>query len=265
MPLTSSTGARAAIAAYKQKYGCLRLYNPPRPTRDDDGALDKDGRETLDADARHDVADAHFLPFVREHYAFRLPEWEAMGFPYFEFLPGVDPRVHHPVETVRDLDYFMVSSPDPRRPATAVEYMAPIMERYFGIWAGPGWEFGEGRIAPADTPAFYGRARIAPNPLHPHLVERPGDITHRTFAAVACGAFVLTDRTPITSRFFDEDELVSVAGAEQFQAAFDHYVARPEEREPIVRRGLRRVFAEHTSFHRVDSLVRFVRDHPELQ
>ncbi len=263
-PDRTESPARAAIAAYKESRGCLRLLNPPRPGRDAEGRLDATGREQLRADMRREAADAHFLPFVRAYYADVWPEWEAMDFPYFEFLSGVEPRIHHPVDATRDLDYFIVSAPDPRRPATALEYLAPIMENYYGVWAGPGWEFGEGRLAPADTPAFYGRARIAPNPLHPHLVRRPGDITHRTFAAAACGAFVITDRTPITTRFFSDDELTTVTGPEEFREAFEYYVTRPEEREPVVRRGLRRVFAEHTLFHRVDSLVEFVRDHPEL-
>ena len=248
-----------ALAGLRRSSRCLILLNPAPPARSDDGLLSAPDRERLEADLSGVSIDGHFSLFAAEWHAERFAEWEAAGFPYLEVPLAFDPLVHHPVAAEKDLDYFMVASLEPHRPATAHEYLAPLMRRFFGLWAGPGWPFGAGRLAQEDTPGYYARARIAPNPLRPGLVAHPADLTQRTFAATACGAFVLTLKTPITERFFAADELIAVEGAPAFGAAFDHFVSRPAERNAVVARGLRRVFAEHTYFHRIDALVRFAR------
>jgi spore maturation protein CgeB len=80
-------------------------------------------------------------------------------------------------------------------------------------------------------------------------------MTHRIYAAAGCGAFQLTMPTTITGRYFQPDELVQAASPSEYARLFDHYVDRPLERNAIALAALRRVYAEHTCFHRVDKLV----------
>ena len=202
--------------------------------------------------------------FVSAYYAEHFPEWLDAGFPWVELPLAANPLVHYPVDGAKDLDYFMVASSERHKLGVAMDYMKEILARYYGLWAGRGWSFGEGPIEPVLTPRFYARTRIAPNPLHPGLVAHPADITQRTFAATACGAFVITLETPITDRFFADDELVAVRGPREFLDAFEHFVDKPTERNEYVCRAIRRVFAEHTYFDRIDTLLSFVRAHPEL-
>ena len=144
------------------------------------------------------------------------------GHPYFELLTAANPLTHYPREAGKDLDYFMVAGYEPDRVCVARDYLAPIFRKYRGVWAGPKWTFGIGPLPAEQVPHYYARSQIALNPLHRSLVAAPMEVSQRTFAAAACGAFVLTDRTPVTARFFGDDELAAVDGPSEFRAAFDH-------------------------------------------
>jgi spore maturation protein CgeB len=80
-------------------------------------------------------------------------------------------------------------------------------------------------------------------------------LTHRVYAAAACGAFQLTISTAITSRYFAADELTQAASPREYARLFAHYIDRPVERNAIALRALRRVYSDHTCFNRVDKLV----------
>ena len=250
------------IAAYKRDHGCLRLSALRTPQRDKAGKLGGPDRARLERTRAGELGDALFSVFVADHFRSVYPEWRQAGIPYLELCSGFNPIVHWPQNRQRDLDYFMVAGYEPDRVRVAADYLEPIFRRYFGLWAGR-WQFGTGPLAPARTRTLYARARIAVNPLHRAIVADPMDISQRTFAAAACGTFVLTDRTPITSRFFAPSELVATTGTHEFQEAFEHFVRRPAERSSYARRGLLRVFAEHTYFHRIDALMEFVRRNAE--
>ena len=157
----------------------------------------------------------------------------------------------------------MVAGYEPDRVRVAADYLEPIFGHHFGLWAGPRWSFGAGPVDPRRTRALYARARVAVNPLHRALVASAMDISQRTFAAAGCGAFVLTDRTPATERFFATNEIHATTGPGEFQEAFEHFVARPAERSHYARRALLRAFAAHTYFHRIDALLAFVEEHAD--
>jgi len=39
---------------------------------------------------------------------------------------------------------------------------------------------------------------------------------------------------------------------------FEYYLANPEQRQPIIRRGMQRVYREYTLFHVLEKLVPFL-------
>jgi hypothetical protein len=252
------------VAAYKRNHGCIRLSALRTPGRDEAGRLAKSDRARLERTKAGELGDAVFSTFVADHYRAVCPEWHEAGIPYCELCSGFNPIIHWPQAGKRDIDYFMVAGYEPDRVHVAADYLEPVFRRYFGLWAGPRWRFGLGPLEPAETRALYARARIAVNPLHRAIVASAMDISQRTFAAVACGTFVLTDKTPVTNRFFASDELVTTTGVREFQDAFDHFVCRPAERSSYEARALRRAFAQHTYFHRIDALIEFARDNAEL-
>jgi len=142
------------------------------------------------------------------------------------------------------------------RVAVSYRFLRPILSRYRGLWAGARWGFGVDKgIPPAEMPLQYAQTRIALNPLVGFVHRYAAELTHRVYAAAGCGAFQLTLPTAITHRYFRPDELVQAASPADYVRLFDHYVDRPQERNAIALAALRRSYAEHTCFHRVDKLV----------
>jgi spore maturation protein CgeB len=104
-------------------------------------------------------------------------------------------------------------------------------------------------------PSHYAQSRIALSPLVGFVSNFGAELTHRVFAAAACGTFQLTIATAVTGRYFQPDELVQASSPGDYLRLFEHYVDRPKERNAVALRALRRVYGEHTCFHRIDGLV----------
>jgi hypothetical protein len=252
------------INQYKKKEGCLRLFTPSNKTHFPKPGLSEEDKWRLDLARSGKLVDAYFCMFVKEHYDEFFPEWREAGFEYLSLPNGCNPIYQFPQDGKREFDYFLATSYGPDRIIMTWRYIKPIFERYNGLWAGPGWGFGIGPIKSDELPALYARAKIVPNPLHPFLTQHPHEISERAFSATACGAFQITDWTPVTEKFFASDELISARGAQEFLEKFEYYVQRPDERNAIIKKGVQRVFTQHTYFHRIASLVEFLDQHPDL-
>ena len=111
----------------------------------------------------------------------------------------------------------------------------------------------------ADMPARFGAARIALAPLLPALRRQPFELTHRVYEAAACGAFQITSLSPITRRHFSERALVAARDGEEFVRLFEHYLPRADERNRIAEQALVELYARHTVFHRIESLLNEMR------
>jgi spore maturation protein CgeB len=86
-------------------------------------------------------------------------------------------------------------------------------------------------------------------------------VNQRVFDAAACGAFLLTDRTPDMERFFDEGvESVCYGSPEEAYELAACYIGRKREREAIAAAARRRVLAEHTYERRMAQLVDTMRE-----
>jgi hypothetical protein len=249
------------IFRYKNTRGCLRLLVPvwhadiPRawvPGTRSTPQLDEWRRrlrwEGLTADAHFSIFEAEF----HERFA-RDPAGPAID--YVSIPQACNPFVDYPLAASKRHDYFMAASMTDDRVDVARRYLRPVLARYRGLWAGPQWGFGTERIPPADMPLRYAQSRIALSPLVAFVQVYAAELTHRVYAAAGCGAFQLTTPTAITGRYFRPDELVQAASPTEFLQLFDHYVERPLERNAIALAALRRAYAEHTCFHRIDKLV----------
>jgi spore maturation protein CgeB len=83
-----------------------------------------------------------------------------------------------------------------------------------------------------------------------------GDFVNpRTFEIAACGACQLVDRRSLMGELFDPDELATFGTAGELRELMGHYLAHPEERLALARRGRRRVLAEHSYRARMTELL----------
>jgi hypothetical protein len=252
------------ICDYKKNHGCLRFFTPITKYRFPEPGISAEDFWRLELAREGRSVDAFFSMFVNEHFACFWNEWVEVGFQHLSMPHGCNPIYHYPRQGVRDLDYFMATSFGGERVQLTWEYLSPIFKKYNGLWAGPNWGFGLGPLTSDQLPELYARAKIVPNPLARFLINYPSEITERSFSAIASGVFQITDWTPVTERFYTPDELVTVRSSVEFIEKFDYYIHRPDERERIVSNGLRRVFSEHTYFHRIDGLIQFLDQNPKL-
>lgn len=81
----------------------------------------------------------------------------------------------------------------------------------------------------------------------------------RVFEAMACGAFVLTDRQKdVLSLFKDGEHLVAFNDDQDLLDKASYFLRHPEERERIAATGKREVLYKHTYAHRVRDLFSHV-------
>lgn len=246
------------INLYKRERGIFRLMTPTNKSHYPDPRMSKEDLWRFDLAKSGRSVDAYFCMFEEDYFNLFWPEWKQLGFQYLSLPHGCNPLYQYPRPAARDLDYFMATSCGPERVDLTLDYMKEVFRKYDGLWAGPDWGFGMGAIDAKDMPDFYARARIIPNPLARFLIQYPAEITERAFSATACGAFQITDWTPVTDRFYASDELITVTSKVEFLEKFEYYISRPDERNLVIQKGLRRVFSEHTYFHRVDRLIAFL-------
>ncbi|MGE5543879.1 MAG: glycosyltransferase [Bacillota bacterium] len=104
----------------------------------------------------------------------------------------------------------------------------------------------------------YSSAKIV---LGLHSVDTsPTMMSMRTFDVLGCGAFYLTQWTPaIENLFSNHDHLVWSKSQEETVELVNYYLARPEERQRIARKGQAEVYAKHTYKHRVEEFLKVLK------
>lgn len=250
------------LQRYKRAHGCLRHFVPvwhaeaPRahvPNAQSTPAQDEERRRLRSAGLSVDAYFSIFEPEFHERFS-HDPRGPAID---HETIPqGFNPFSDYPLQAERRYDYFLAASMSDERIEVAYRYLRPILRCHRGLWVGPQWGFGRHSIAPADMPLHYARTRIALSPLVGFVHLYGAEVTHRVYAAAACGTFQLTMPTSITHRYFTRDELVQAATPGEYSRLFEHYLERPQERNSIALAALRRAYSEHSCFHRIDKLVR---------
>lgn len=244
------------VRRYKRERGCLRMFIPVWHAGTPGGfstpELDE-WRRRLRADGL--TADTHFSLFEPEFHERFSRDRAGPAIDYVAVPQACNPFVDYPMAVAKRYDYAIASSACEERAEVSYQFLRHILRRYRGLWAGPGWGFGAGAVPPADMPLRYSESRITLSPLASFAYLFGAELTHRVYAAAACGAFQLTMPTPITGRYFDPGELVQAASPREYVRLFDHYVDRPHERNAIALAALRRAYGEHTCFHRIDKLV----------
>lgn len=118
------------------------------------------------------------------------------------------------------------------------------------------------RVSSEDCVRIFNAAKVNLN-LHSSIQAKElvtgGDFVNpRTFEVAACGAFQLVDRRGLMAELFDEGELAVFDDIAQLVPLIEHYLAHPDEREAIAKRGQARVLRDHTYAARMQTLLDFI-------
>ena len=213
-----------------------------------------------------------FFIFDRDY----VPQLKAAGVRRVTFLPcACDPEIYHPVA---------ISERDRRRYQCDIAFVAvfyppreQLIERMAGldvaIW-GPGWKLKEALPAMRSVGdnalrgemldsrravRLYNVAKVCVNTHHAQSTFN--GLNTRTFEVLACGAFQLVDHLPgLHDLLLPGEEVVRYESFDQARELAEYYLARPEARDEIGRRGRERVLREHTYKHRMETILASVAD-----
>lgn len=105
-----------------------------------------------------------------------------------------------------------------------------------------------------ELPFFYNACRVNFNATSRQMSEA---VNQRVFDVPACGAFVLTDHQKGLEDLFDiGKEMITYKHKDEIPGLVRYYLDNPSEREAVAGRARERVLKEHTYGHRLDSLIR---------
>jgi len=112
------------------------------------------------------------------------------------------------------------------------------------------------RLDYRDELTIYRSARVSVN-VHEHYQRQAGgDCNERTFKIPLAGGFEVTDDVSCLRRYFEPDvELVIATSAADWREKVIHFLRHPEERQPIIDAGRRRVLRDHTYHNRAEQLL----------
>ncbi|MEN6350696.1 MAG: glycosyltransferase [Syntrophomonas sp.] len=146
--------------------------------------------------------------------------------------------------------------------------LRPLVERKFSIkiYGNEWWldvskrffinsNFYGGWLDYEQTRTAYASSKIV---LGVHSVDdSPTMMSMRTFEILGCGAFYLTQWTPAIENLFENHKhLVWSKSPEETLHLVDFYLAHPEARESIARKGQEEVYNKHTYIHRAQNMLR---------
>lgn len=189
------------------------------------------------------------------------------------FLPfACLPSLHKPVELTEDdrrrfgCDVFFAGTPYPERVAL-LEALAGLGGVDLGLW-GPGWQrvpassplrrfVRGGPLSSTDYVKAASACKIAfnhhGNPMAPQMEEL---CNSRVFELLGCGAFQMVDAKRDVKLLFESGrELVSFKDRDELLAQARRYLAAPDERAAVARRGREAALAKHTYRHRLTELL----------
>jgi spore maturation protein CgeB len=209
--------------------------------------------------------------FVIQHGACRDALRQA-GAQYVGYLPlAADPAVHRPLmltpedkaEFGADVSFVGAGYANRRK-------ILPLLTKQdwtFKLW-GNEWDGAEDlkpvlqrggiRIETETCVKVFNATRINLN-LHSHTGEgldpEADFVNPRTFELAACGAFQLTDHRALLPELFTTEEVATFRNTDELVTRIRTWLHEPEARAAMAQAARRRVVAEHTYRHRMESLL----------
>ena len=103
---------------------------------------------------------------------------------------------------------------------------------------------------------YYASADIVPSICERHAIEVYADLPARFFQVAACGGFQISQEAIGLNEVFNKDEILTVPSADIFLSLVKDYIETEQDWGINYRElGTKRVYREHTNFHRVAKLL----------
>lgn len=201
-----------------------------------------------------------------------IDKYRSWGIKAYPMLFACSPSFHHPVEPDQRFHHDCIFignnySQFPARLKGMEIILKPLIERGFDVKVyGLDWwldrknrffiepDIYGGSLSYEEMRTAYSSAKIV---LGLHSVDTsPTMMSMRTFDALGCGAFYLTQWTPaIENLFRNHEHLVWSKSPQETVELVNYYLARPEECQRIARNGQTEVYAKHTYKHRAEEFL----------
>lgn len=218
-----------------------------------------------------------FFAIIQEDPFFA--ELEAVGQTNALYLPlAADPDFHRPLELSSverrtfgsELSFMGAGYPNRRKA------FRRLLNYDFKIW-GNEWDGDAAlaqrvqmkgrRVSAEECVKIFNATRINLN-LHSsvqndRLITGGDFVNPRTFELAACGAFQLVDRRTLMDDLFWSEELATFESMDELLERIEYFLRHPDECREYAERGRKRVLAEHTYAHRMNTLIDFIAERRE--
>jgi spore maturation protein CgeB len=158
----------------------------------------------------------------------------------------------------RHAELYVVYESTRRDREAMVRRMAPLGLEVRGddAWAGIAARAGGAVGYFQDLGPYYRDTAVN---LNVTSLQMASAVNQRVFDCPAAGGFVLSDAQGDLGELFARDEVETYGTLEELEEKAAFFVRRPEARIPVVARAQRRVLAEHTHRHRLETVVEFLK------
>ena len=171
---------------------------------------------------------------------------------------AVDPEIYFP-RGKADAPPVVFVGNNIRDRQTTERYILACRDQGLAVYGNPAaWNdpVCRGKCSVEDEAIMYANAGVC---LNVHLREHLefGAFNFRIFASLACGGFVISDRSPQLEAEFGGC-IQFTDGGDHLRQLVDLYLARPEWTKPYRDAGRRLVLERHTFAHRMTELVNWL-------
>lgn len=143
-------------------------------------------------------------------------------------------------------------------------YMLPLCHASRGlrvkIFGNQPWPVAQylGVLEDSDARDVFASATVCPNVSEPHSTEFGYDVVERPFKVLAAGGFCVSDHVDGLRELFGEDEVPTARTPAEFHDLVSHFVAHPDDRLGYMAMARANVMQNHTYFHRVAQMLKFL-------
>jgi spore maturation protein CgeB len=108
-----------------------------------------------------------------------------------------------------------------------------------------------------DLPGLYPRSKVNFNCIS---LQMKGAVNQRVFDVPACGGFLITDQRRQMEQLFEPGtEVIAYADPEEIPELVQRWLADPQARQRVAESARKRILAEHTYDHRLETLFQTMR------